>query len=249
MNLQKILFLIVLVSFSSTYANAVTFESGVQQTVMIELYTSEGCSSCPPAEKYLNEFKNNSTLWKKYIPLAFHVDYWDYIGWKDRFARPAHTERQRSHARENRAHTIYTPGFFVNGRTWRRGFFGSSMPETKKVQAGKLVVRYVDGLVDATFTPVIDTDRSVVLNLAVLGMGLTTDIRAGENAGRHSSHDFVVLGHRTVTGNGPHWQISLPALLPEVRAASHALVAWVSDQDRPAPLQATGGYIDISDQK
>src|SRR4029077_9083235 len=63
-----------------------TFESGDTQSSLIELFTSEGCSSCPPAEKWLSALKSSSDLWKKAVPVAFHVDYWDHLGWRDRFA-------------------------------------------------------------------------------------------------------------------------------------------------------------------
>ena len=63
---------------------ATTFESGVTRTTLLELFTSEGCSSCPPAEKWLSQLKSNPDLWKKIVPIAFHVDYWDHLGWRDR---------------------------------------------------------------------------------------------------------------------------------------------------------------------
>ena len=65
-----------------------TFESGETQSTLIELFTSEGCSSCPSAEKWLSALKSNQDLWKKIVPVAFHVDYWDHFGWRDRFAKP-----------------------------------------------------------------------------------------------------------------------------------------------------------------
>ena len=75
------------------------FSSGATQTVMIELFTSEGCNSCPPAEEALNRYVRHPQLWKRYIPLALHVDYWDRLGWKDTFGSPENTERQWRYAR------------------------------------------------------------------------------------------------------------------------------------------------------
>ncbi|MDH5614701.1 MAG: DUF1223 domain-containing protein, partial [Gammaproteobacteria bacterium] len=109
---------------SSASAEPVTLVSGQGQKVLIELYTSEGCSSCPPAEKYLNTYRHNKELWHTYIPVAFHVDYWDYIGWKDRFASPSFSTRQRQHARERNVRSVYTPSFMVNGAGWQPGWFG-----------------------------------------------------------------------------------------------------------------------------
>jgi hypothetical protein len=225
------------------FADTTSFNSGVQQTVMIELYTSQGCSSCPPAEQYLNSFTSNEQLWKKYFPLAFHVDYWDYLGWRDNYADARHTQRQKQHAASNSARTIYTPGFFVNGKSWRRGFF-SSGPSTDTRMVGELRVSFKQGVVEATFKPVKTVKQNLELNIAVLGMGLATQIEAGENEGRYSSHDFVVLGHHTLAGSDNRWQGKLPNL-KNIRVSGHALVAWLSRPGQPAPIQTAGGIIDL----
>src|SRR5262245_51684991 len=109
---------------------ATTFESGETQGTLIELFTSEGCSSCPPAEKWLSELKSNQELWKKIIPVAFHVDYWDRLGWRDRFAKPEFTSRQQHYAATWGGDSVYTPGFVVNGKEWQRWFGGDAMPLT-----------------------------------------------------------------------------------------------------------------------
>ena len=77
---------------------ATVFETGNTQSTLIELFTSEGCSSCPPAEKWMSGLKSNQDLWKKIIPVTFHVDYWDHLGWRDRFAKPEFTSRQQRYA-------------------------------------------------------------------------------------------------------------------------------------------------------
>ena len=106
----------ILLSSPAGAASGTQFSSGPEQTVMIELFTSQGCNSCPPAEAYLNRFTANPGLWKKFIPLAYHVDYWDYLGWKDRFAHPAHAQRQRQYAQQRSLKTVYTPALAVNGQ-------------------------------------------------------------------------------------------------------------------------------------
>src|SRR5881394_2772067 len=75
-----------------------TFQSSGEQVALLELYTSEGCSSCPPAETWLSRLKESPKLWKDFVPVAFHVDYWDYLGWKDPFAAKVYTERQHEYA-------------------------------------------------------------------------------------------------------------------------------------------------------
>ena len=119
-----------------------TFESGDTQSSLIELFTSEGCSSCPPAEKWLSALKSSSDLWKKAVPVAFHVDYWDHLGWRDRFAKPEFTSRQHRYAAAWGGDSVYTPSFVVNGKEWRDWFGGNAMPITStKVGVLRVSVR------------------------------------------------------------------------------------------------------------
>ena len=92
---------------------ATAFQSGHTQSSLIELFTSEGCSSCPPAEKWLSALKSNQDLWKKTVPVAFHVDYWDRLGWRDRFAKPEFTSRQQRYAAAWGGDSVYTPGLWL----------------------------------------------------------------------------------------------------------------------------------------
>ena len=95
--------------------------------VVVELYTSQGCSSCPPADAFLaRELANRDDV----IALALHVDYWDYIGWKDDFADPQHTDRQRDYARAAGQRTIYTPQMIIAGKDH---VIGSHPAEVKKL--------------------------------------------------------------------------------------------------------------------
>ena len=103
---------------ASVAAGELRFASGSGRNVMVELFTSEGCNSCPPAEAFLNDFQTHPDLWRRYVPIAFHVDYWDYLGWTDRYADPRHAARQRQYARQGGVRTVYTPAFIVNGRAW-----------------------------------------------------------------------------------------------------------------------------------
>ena len=95
--LMRYWWMVALVTLISARAET-TFQSGPQRVSLLEVYTSEGCSSCPPAESWLGEFKNQARLWKEIVPVAFHVDYWDGLGWKDRFAREEYTSRQRAYS-------------------------------------------------------------------------------------------------------------------------------------------------------
>src|SRR3954471_4399456 len=108
---------VVILPLSSS-AEEIVFESKPAQTHLIELYTSEGCSSCPPAEAWLSKLKSDPGLWKDFVPLAFHVDYWDRLGWRDRFSSRQWTERQSNYASLLRQSSVYTPEFIRNGAEW-----------------------------------------------------------------------------------------------------------------------------------
>ena len=221
-------------------SSAEQFVSKPTQTVLLELYTSEGCSSCPPAEAYLNSYTQNPELWTRYIPLAFHVDYWDAIGWKDRYADPAYTARQQSYAALKSARTVYTPAFVANGEFWNPGILRRSPPVSDK-QVGTLSVTVENGLIIADLKPIASLTAPLQLNVALLGMDLSTQIQAGENAGRRAEHQFVVLGLARATSKDAHWTLKLPKA--NITAAHYALAVWINQGDDPTPLQATGGYL------
>jgi len=215
--------------------------SGPQKTILIELYTSQGCSSCPPAEQYLNSLKDHSELWKTYIPIALHVDYWDYIGWKDQFALPENTSRQRQYAKVNKQRTIYTPGFFVNGKPWRRSFYDRT-PSVEKQRAGTLRIDLEGKNLSASFSPATAIKETLVLNVAITGMGYKSDINAGEREGSQPSHDFILLARSQHESEELNWYVPLPRVNHR-GATKLAIVAWVSKVDDPSPIQAAGGYL------
>jgi len=119
-------------SFVGAQAARSIFSSDDKQTTVIELFTSKGCSSCPPAERWLNKLVEHPGLWEDFIPLAFHVDYWDRLGWKDVYAKPEHTRRQYRYQKDGNVRVVYTPGFFANGQEWRdwSNWFETTMPES-----------------------------------------------------------------------------------------------------------------------
>ena len=95
-------------------AQALEFSSPEQAATVVELYISEGCSSCPPADKWLSSMRNNPQLFKALIPRAIHVDYWDRLGWKDRFARTEFADWQQALMQQGLLPQVYTPGIVVN---------------------------------------------------------------------------------------------------------------------------------------
>jgi len=227
-------------------AKEMVLETGTSQNYMIELYTSEGCSSCPPAEHFLNEFKNKADLWDRVIPMAFHVDYWDYIGWKDRFAQAVFSRRQHGYAQLQRRSTVYTPAFFINGINWRPGFFFKRLPTNNQKKIGSLKVTLKENTITARFNPLKKKAALYNLNIALLGTGITTHIKAGENKGRKSTHEFVVLNHQKYRSHNLKWKVNWSPLTQQIKSLSvsdYAIAAWINTENNLSPIQATGGYL------
>ena len=233
-------------SVTWAYAQTAKLESPATQVRLLELYTSEGCSSCPPADRWLSSLTSDARLWAELVPVAFHVDYWDYIGWPDRYALPDYGERQRNYARAGNLKTVYTPGFVLNGKEWRRWFSNRDIPDFKPTEVGALTVDVTDGSGHAEFHPskALGHD-TVVLHLTVLGFDLKTDVGAGENRGRRLEHDFTVLSYSTTQLQRRAAGYGADVSLPEVDhpAERMALAAWVTEPRDVIPLQATGGWL------
>lgn len=224
---------------SIALAKNLHFESGDYQNTLIELYTSEGCSSCPPADKWLSALKRHPKLFSEIVPIAFHVDYWDYIGWSDEFADAKHSKRQRQHAQQRNISQVYTPEVVKNGkedRSWR--YQESGVLVDKKV--GKLSVEVLDDTVYINFKPQ-QKDAPLVANVALLGSGFENKITAGENEDRILNHDFVVLSHVQESSHGNRWSIKLPH--SSKPAKRFALAVWISTQDSLKPIQVIGSWL------
>ncbi len=183
-------------------------KSSEQSFAVVELFSSEGCSSCPPADRLLGEIVDAATKQQQRIfALAFHVDYWDYIGWNDPFANRAYSDRQREYARAFRNSQIYTPQMIVNGQ---REFVGSerakaqaslewalSQPAGVAVSLDKFESDPSNEVrLSYEVTP---TPEDAVLHIALIERDLRNNVRRGENAGRVLHHDNVVRAFKTVS--------------------------------------------------
>jgi hypothetical protein len=223
-------------------ANPVTFESGPNKVQLLELFTSEGCSSCPPAEASLSRLVNDSRLWREFVPVAFHVDYWNRLGWKDPFASVEWTKRQQTYAENWKAESIYTPAFVLNGHEWRN----ANVPSVTEGSPGvlKIAVRG-DGTVGVNFEPANGTSGEFEVYLARLGFGIKVNVRAGENNGRSLQHDFVVLSLARERLHSGTQELHLPLSAAESTAHPNrtALAAWVTGAGNIKPVQATGGWL------
>ncbi len=226
---------------ASLFAAELKFESGPTRTHLLELFTSEGCSSCPPAEAWLSKLKDEPRLWRDFVPIAFHVEYWDRLGWRDPFAAKEWTARQYDYSARWRSTSVYTPGFVLDGREWRN----SGLPAASNDKAGVLTVSVTDGnRVAAKFTPAADEKRKLELHVARLGFDLRIDVGAGENRGRKLQHDFVVLSLAKESLVSFEANLPLPpSRSPQVKAGREAIAAWVTEEGGMEPIQAVGGWL------
>jgi hypothetical protein len=174
---------------------APTVKTGMQP-LLVELFTSEGCASCPPAEELLAKYQNEQPFENaEIITLAFHVDYWDYIGWKDKYASPLFTQRQRIYDRKFRTGKIYTPQMVVDGDI---EFIGSrekdaikAFKKAAKINKAMINLSHDDDSLSIGISG-LSSKYSSTLFVAIAEDNLSSDIRDGENSGRNLTHLSVV---------------------------------------------------------
>jgi len=233
------LILISSLIFATATAETLKFSSGEKRTRLIELYSSEGCSSCPPAEAWLAGLADASKLWRDFVPVAFHVNYWDQLGWRDRFARPEFTARQRAYASEWNSDTVYTPEFVLDGQEWKAAA-PRQPPSLSAEKTGILKIEYeTDGACRVAFAGAMAGE----VHVALLGGGIISDVRAGENQGRQLHNEFVVLALKSATLQNGMVALNLP-LSQGKDVGRHALAVWVTRRGELMPVQATGGWLD-----
>lgn len=227
------------------------YVSQITSTNVIELYTSEGCSSCPPADRWLSSLKSDPNIFKHFIPMAFHVDYWNKLGWTDRFSNKANSQRQYIHQQQGNISQVYTPGFVMNNKEWRGWFSNNKSWNSATNPVGILSVNHNEQSqqLRITFAPEqVSSDKNLQLNIAILGMALSNEIEHGENRGKQLNHDFVVLKHHeqsvTMAENtaSQTWQTKMPEI-PVNGQKQSALVVWLSPTHSPTIIQAAGGYL------
>ncbi|MGR3434072.1 MAG: DUF1223 domain-containing protein [Shimia sp.] len=168
--------------------------------VVVELYTSQGCSSCPPADAMLHELSRRHDV----IGLALHVDYWDYIGWADSFARPEHTARQKAYARAAGEKTIYTPQMVINGTDHvigtRPDEVAVSLAAHMAAQSPLVMAASRDGaLIRIRLEPMRKEKGAFVVQVATYVPGAEVEVRRGENAGRTLRYANIVTSWRAVS--------------------------------------------------
>ena len=211
--------LLNLVSFNvlSQDGKVQTVKSPLHRVALLELYTSEGCSSCPPADRFLSKLKTNDLSDQqnppKLIPLAYHVTYWDYIGWKDQYANKQYDQRQRGIAHKNKKSTIYTPQFVLAGDDYRR--YKAFNRDVKNIASEKATVDIelsVEIISDGSGKDITNIEqlrislnsdiakadeKKINVYVAVIENNLFSEVEDGENEGERLRHDYVV---RTLLG-------------------------------------------------
>jgi hypothetical protein len=228
---MKIAALPLLIAAAPLLADAAACErsGAIRPPLVVELYTSEGCSSCPPADRWLSTLKNRDDL----LPLAFHVSYWNRLGWVDRFATQEITDRQYALMRAMGARNVYTPQVLAHGNDWRHW---PTLPGVSSVQPAPMTLKLVrDG--DSVVAEVGAAPGRWVGYWAVLEDGHRSRVTAGENRGEALGHDHVVRLYRPVGEwqGAQNFTLTLPAPDPVHPRRVAFVVAGAADL---RPVQA-----------
>ncbi|WP_162917068.1 DUF1223 domain-containing protein [Dongia deserti] len=215
----------------------------VPAPMVVELFTSEGCSSCPPADALLGELTQRQYV----LPLSFHVDYWDYIGWKDRFADPVFTKRQRAYAEAQGSSMVYTPQMIVAGAIDVVGSDRKAVEKalkkayTRNTMYRIQVMREKDGRVMVQF-PEAPIGVPATVWLVTYQKSAESHVKAGENAGRSLMTYNVVRSLQKVgMWYGPATEIELK-LNPAAKANSPDACAIIANQAEHGPIIAAAAF-------
>jgi hypothetical protein len=221
---------------TSVIAAECSVQSGAQRVALLELYTSEGCSSCPPADKWVSSLEKQGYTSDRVIPIALHVSYWDYIGWKDRFADPAFTARQNAQAALDRSGFVYTPQVVLDGRDYRGYSSGSRFADdistiNHSPPRANIALTVSHDATQFSLKVNARGPAKSLLYLALVENGLSSDVKAGENSGVRLFHDHVVrawLGPFSVETSGVELQRYV-TIKPEWKIANLRAVAFVQE--------------------
>jgi hypothetical protein len=212
--MKKIIFplVIILPSFILLFCTASVSEKNknikTQKTknlensvAVLELFTSQGCSSCPPADRLLGKYSDNENV----ITLSFHVDYWNRLGWKDLFSRTAYSQRQKDYAALFKLNGVYTPQLVVNGEKEMLGSDATKISNTIKTAERQVSTAHIN-----INTVKVDNNKATIncttqgsennstLNIALVQKKITTSIKAGENNGLNLTNYSVVRSFKTI---------------------------------------------------
>jgi hypothetical protein len=230
-------------------AQQLSARSGPQTVALLELYTSEGCNSCPPADVLVSSLAAKGLTLDRVVPLGLHVDYWDALGWPDRFAQAIFTQRQREIAARHRTRTVYTPQLVLHGHalsTW-----GALAAEIQRIN---LTQARADLSLEATtqapntlevvaqaVVPEAAARPHTQMYLTLYENRLTSAVTAGENAGHTLRHDYVVrqwLGPLAIDTQGSARLQQTLSLHRDWKTSDLGLVVFVQQYQTGEVLQA-----------
>lgn len=246
---QGLSILILGISFLvSTTAGAagdrVIASSGTNKVTLIELFSSESCSSCPPADLWVSSLESRKDLWSKFVPVVFHVDYWNHLNWKDELSSSKMTARQVAVSKTWAHPSVYTPAVVLSGKEWR-GWRNSKLESqliTDSSQISLKILQNEKGQLSVLASG-LKGNRKYTVHLAKLGIGLSSKVTDGENSGKTLGHSFVVLDWQNQNLN-PDLKMAAFDFGPTKKIAKkYAVVAWIEESDQPIALQATGAYL------
>lgn len=220
---------------ASASAGAAQAEGTAHPAVVVELYTSQGCSSCPPADEVLSQLVGR----KNVIPLALHVDYWDYIGWTDKMASPAYTDRQKAYARAIGSRTIYTPQLIIDGDDRVEGARPMDVAELIQEHAAqaspvRLMVKRDGARVDISATADAALPKKVLVQLVRYLPEKTVEIERGENAGQTITYHNIVTVWKTLGT----WDGAQPVSMQEAVDGPEPVVVILQEEGPGAILAA-----------
>jgi hypothetical protein len=223
-------------------------KSGIATAALFELYTSEGCNTCPPADDWLANLTRRGFGLDRVVPLAFHVDYWDRLGWRDRFSQKQFTNRQHEFARLSSARSVYTPEIVLNGREYRHWRFANFSSEIARINdapaRADIHLRLDPSAKIFTVTGTASLKQGSApagLYLALYENNLSSNVTAGENRGRILHHEFVVrtlLGPFALTTHGPATFKKTFALDADWKFKDLGVAGFIQESNRTTIRQA-----------
>ena len=227
-------------------------KSAEHRVPLLELYTSEGCNSCPPADRWFSALPERGLTTQQVVALGFHVDYWNYLGWHDPFSKMQYSDRQRSASIRNRARFVYTPQFLLDGKDYRRGMLRDDLAD--RIQAiGRerpAATIHLDQIVEGDNAVLVNSAVAVTdadqgeharLYVALYENALFNHIATGENRGKRLNHDFVVRELSPPRPAGADGELNFRhrfILKPDWKRSDLYVAAFVQNERSGKALQA-----------
>ena len=249
--MKTFLFAALALSMGTAQATQCVARSAEKTVALVELYTSEGCDTCPPADQWLSSLFVQGFRPDQVVPLALHVDYWDYVGWKDPYAKGEFSVRQRKLAAMRRPVIVYTPQVLLQGQDFRRWSGDEFTEQVARINSRAarariaLSIRAVEpkairaDLSAMLFDPA--EQKNAAVYLAAYENRLASEVKAGENRGRRLEHDFVVREWIGPIAFGESLKVEESRALPLISGADPknlGVAAFVQNRSTSEILQA-----------